>query len=62
MEKDSSQLYDRQWICDSAVCIDISQHTNELKIKLLRVNHQGNEMTDKITSFERKFLLWDMQL
>lgn len=33
------RLYDHDWMCDSAFCIDVAQHLDEVNVSLEEVNH-----------------------
>jgi hypothetical protein len=47
---------------DFAICIDITQHMNELNISHQKGNRLLKEMFDRMTSFQRNILLWAAQL
>ncbi|XP_076645577.1 general transcription factor II-I repeat domain-containing protein 2-like [Halictus rubicundus] len=57
-----SQFDDKDWMCDFAFCVDITQHLNELNIKLQGKNKLVTEMFDKIKAFEQKLKIWNQQL
>jgi 2'-5' RNA ligase len=58
--KPFSHLCDRDWVCSFAFCIDTIQRMNEHKVQ--EANHCISEMCDKVTAFQRKLGLWELQL
>ncbi|XP_076643549.1 general transcription factor II-I repeat domain-containing protein 2-like [Halictus rubicundus] len=57
-----SQFDDKGRMCDFVFCVDITQHLNELNIKLQGKNKLVTEMFDKIKAFEQKLKIWNQQL
>jgi hypothetical protein len=49
------QLLDNDWMCDFAFCMDITQHMNEMNIKLQGANNLPNDIFDKIKELKRSF-------
>ena len=56
------QFNDKDWMCDFAFCVDITQHLNVLNSNLQGQNKVITEMFDKIKAFESKLRIWNRQL
>jgi hypothetical protein len=60
--KSVPQLTDHDWMCDFALCTDITQYLNELNSNLQGMNQLINKMFAKIKAFESKLQQWELQL
>lgn len=60
--KPVKEFGDHDWMCDFAFLIDITQHLNELNLRLQGKDQLIHAMFDQIKAFESKLSLWESQL
>ena len=56
------QFEDKEWMCNFAFLIDITQHLNDLIMELQGKNQFIHNMFDKISAFESKLKIWNKHL
>jgi hypothetical protein len=52
-------LEDKEWMCDFAFLVDITQHLNDLNMELQGRDQFIHNMFDKINAFESKIKIWN---
>lgn len=57
-----AELKDKQWIKDLAFSIDITNHLNQLNLKLQSKSHVVTMLFDNINAFKQKLSLWRKQI
>jgi hypothetical protein len=53
---------DKEWMCDFAFLVDITQHLNDLNMELQGRDQFIHNMFDKINAFESKLKIWSKHL
>jgi hypothetical protein len=53
---------DKEWMCDFAFLVDITQHLNDLNMELQGRDQFIHNMFDKINAFESKLKIWNKHL
>lgn len=60
--KPVAEFEDEDWILDLAFLVDVTEHLNDLNLRLQGRNQLINNMFQTITAFERKLKLWHSQI
>lgn len=60
--KPVTEFEDEEWVLDLAFLVDITEHLNDLNLRLQGKNQLINNMFQTITAFERKLKLWHCQI
>ena len=56
------QFNDKEWMCDFAFLVDITQHLNDLNMELQGKSQFIHNMFDQIKAFESKLKIWNKHL
>ena len=56
------QFNDKDWMCDFAFLVDITQHLNDLNIELQGKDQFIHSLFDKSKAFESKLKIWNNHL